>query len=209
VHRIAGQTLGLVGFGSSAQAVAKRAAAFDLRLVAWARSPQKHQADAARLGVRLVELDDLLRESDFVSLHLPLNKETWHIFDARRLSLLKPTAVVVNTARGALIDEAALVDALRQGRIAMAALDVFEGIDVFALPGTPPRHALVELDNVILTPHCAGSSVESTLDSKRRGARAAAEVLRGRWPEHVVNPDVQPRFPLVGHVSKRAGHTGQ
>ncbi len=205
VHRIAGQTLGLVGFGTSAQAVAKRAAAFDLRLLAWARSPQRHQAAARQLGVRLAELDDLLRESDFVSLHLPLNEETRHFLDARRLSLLKPTAVLVNTARGALVDEVALVEMLRQRRIAGAALDVFEGIDVFALPGNPPRHPLLELDNVILTPHCAGSSVESTLDSKRRGAQSAAEVLLGRWPPHVVNPEVQPRFPLVGHVSNVPG----
>jgi D-3-phosphoglycerate dehydrogenase len=202
VRRVAGRTLGLVGFGASAQAVAKRAAAFDLRLIAWARSPAKHQAAAERLGVRLVELDDVLRESDFVSLHLPLTDETRHLLDANRLALLRPGAVLVNTARGGLVDEAALVKALRERRIAGAALDVFEGIDVFALPGTPPRHALLELDNVILTPHCAGSSVESTLDSKVRGARNAAAVLLGRWPPHVVNLEVQPRFSLVRQVAK-------
>jgi D-3-phosphoglycerate dehydrogenase len=200
VHRVAGRTLGLIGFGASAQAVARRAAALDLRLAAWARRPARHEATAQRLGVRLVELDELLRESDFVSLHLPLNDETRHFLDARRLVLLKPGAVLVNTARGALIDETALVDALRQRRIAGAALDVFEGIDVFALPGNPPRHPLLELDNVILTPHCAGSSVESTLDSKVRGARNAAEVLLGRWPAHVVNPEVRPRVPLLGRL---------
>jgi D-3-phosphoglycerate dehydrogenase len=105
--------------------------------------------------------------------------------------------VLINTARGAIIDEAALVEALRGKRIAGAALDVFEGIDVFALPGTPADHPLLTLDNVILTPHCAGSSVESTLDSKVRGARHAAAVLSGEWPPFVVNPGVQPRFPLV------------
>ncbi len=200
VHRVAGRTLGLIGFGSSAQAVAKRAAAFDLSLLAWARSAAKYQAAAQLLGVRLVELDDLLRESDFVSLHLPLTAETRHFLDARRLSLFKPTAVLVNTARGSLIDEAALVEVLRQRCIAGAALDVFEGIDVFALPGNAPRHPLLELDNVILTPHCAGSSVESTLDSKVRGARNAAEAAAGRWPPHVVNSDVRPRFPLAGRM---------
>ena len=82
---------------------------------------------------------------------------------------MKPTAVLINTARGAVIDETALVEVFRQKRIAGAALDVFEGIDVFALPGTPADHPLLSLDNVILTPHCAGSSVESTLDSKLRG----------------------------------------
>src|SRR5204863_5793262 len=99
-----------------------------------------------------------------------------------------------------------LVEALQEGCIAGAALDVFEKIDVFALAGQPPRHPLLELDNVILTPHCAGSSVESTLDSKRRGARNAADVLLGRWPPHVVNPDVQPRFPLsAGEISYLPG----
>jgi hypothetical protein len=105
-------------------------------------------------------------------------------------------ATLINTARGAIIDEAALIEALGQERIAGAALDVFDGIDVFSLPGAPPRHPLLELDNVILTPHSAGSSVESTRASKVRGVRNAAEVLLGRWPAHVVNPEVRPRFPL-------------
>jgi D-3-phosphoglycerate dehydrogenase len=196
VHRLAGQTLGLIGFGAGARAVAVRARPFGLRLLAWARNPAKHQADAAAAGALLVDLDHLLGESDFVSVHLPLTPETRHLLDARRLGLMKPTAALVNTARGALVDEAALVDALRQGRIAGAALDVFEGIDVFALPGAAPRHPLLELDNVILTPHTAGSSVESTRESKVRGVRNAVDVLLGRWPAHVVNVEVRPRLPL-------------
>jgi phosphoglycerate dehydrogenase-like enzyme len=143
-----------------------------------------------------VELDRLVAESDFVSVHLPLTPETRHLIDADRLARMKPTARLINTARGAIIDEAALVDALRRKLLAGAALDVFEGIDVFALPGTPANHPLLELDNVILTPHCAGSSVESTLDSKVRGARNAAAVLAGRWPASVVQPGVRPRVPL-------------
>ena len=196
VHRIAGRTLGLIGFGASAQEVARRAAPFGLRLLAWARTPEKYLQIARELSVELVDLDRLLAESDFVSIHLPLTSETHHLLDARRLLRMKPTAVLVNTARGAIVDESALVEALQERRIAGAALDVFEGIDVFALPGTVAKHPLLELDNVILTPHCAGSSVESSLDSKSRGARHAAEVLLGRWPPHVVNPKVQPRFPL-------------
>lgn len=197
VHRVTGRTLGLVGFGASAKAVAARARGLGLRLLAWPRSPDKHRADADRLGVALVDLESLLRDSDVVSIHLPLTPETRHLLSADRLALLKPTAVIINTARGAVIDEAALVEALRQRRIAGAALDVFEGIDVFAPPGgPPPRHPLLEMDHVILTPHCAGSSVESTLDSKRRGAQSAAAVLLGRWPASVVNPGVRPRSPL-------------
>jgi D-3-phosphoglycerate dehydrogenase len=196
VHRLAGRTLGLVGFGASAQAVARRAAAFDLRLLAWVRQPDKYRDRAAALGVQLRELDQLLAESDFVSIHLPLVDETRHLLNARRLALMKRDAVLINTARGAIVDEAALIDALKNERIAGAALDVFEGIDVFALPGPPPPHPLFDLDNVILTPHCAGSSVESTRESKVRGAANAVDVLLGRRPRFIVNPQVTPRFPL-------------
>jgi len=196
VHRIAGQTLGLVGFGASARAVATRARGLGLRLIAWARNHAKHQAAAKSTGVELLELDTLLRESDFVSIHLPLTPETRHLLDARRIALMKPTAVLINTARGAIVDEAALVQALREKRIAGAGLDVFEGIDVFSLQHAPGKHPLLELDNVVLTPHCAGSSVESTRESKIRGVRNAADVLLGRWPRHVVNPEVKPRYPL-------------
>jgi D-3-phosphoglycerate dehydrogenase len=197
VHRVAGRILGLVGFGASAQAVAKRAAAMGLRLLAWTRTPEKYERPARDSNVELISLNDLLGRCDFVSIHLPLTEETHHLLDARRLSLMPARAVLINTARGAIVDEAALVEALRHHRIAGAALDVFEGIDVFALPGEPPQHPLLELENVLLTPHCAGSSVESSLDSKVRGSQSAAQVLLGRWPEHVVNRDVKPRFPLI------------
>ena len=197
VHRVAGQTLGLIGFGASAQAVAQRAAAFGLRLLAWVRDAAKYQAIAKQSGAELVSLDRLLSESDFVSIHLPLCDETRHLLSAERLARLKPTAVLINTSRGAIIDEAALVQLIQQQKIAGAALDVFEGIDVFALPGTPARHPLLELENVLLTPHCAGSSVESSRESKVRGARNAADVLLGILPRHVVNADVLPRSPLA------------
>jgi D-3-phosphoglycerate dehydrogenase len=202
VHRLAGQTLGLVGFGSSARAVAGRARPFGMRLLAWARNPPNHRDDAARLGVELTPLDRLLAESDFVSIHLPLTDETRHLLGAAEIGRMKSGAVLINTARGAVVDEAALVAALRERRIAGAALDVFEGIDVFALPEAPPAHPLLELDNVILTPHCSGSSVESSRESKVRGARHAALVLQGRWPPHVVNPEVVPRFPLHAAIEQ-------
>jgi D-3-phosphoglycerate dehydrogenase / 2-oxoglutarate reductase len=196
VHRIAGQTLGLIGFGQSAQAVARRAASFGLRQLGWARNPQKHQAAAIVSGVELVPLEQLLAASDFISLHLPLTDETRHFLSAERLRLLKPTAVLINASRGAVIDEAALIELLRASRIGGAALDVFETIDVFAPPGPPPSHPLLELDNVLATPHCAGSSVESTYESKLRGARHVADVLLGRWPPHIVNVGVVPRWSL-------------
>ena len=205
VHRVAGQTLGLIGFGASAQAVAQRASAFGLRLLAWVRQPNQYETVAQRLQTELVPLDRLLSESDFVSIHLPLCGETTHLLSAERLARMKPSAVLINTARGAIIDEAALVEMLRQRKIAGAALDVFEGIDVFALPGTPARHPLLELDNVLLTPHCAGSSVESSRESKTRGARNAADVLLGIRPQHVVNADVVPRSSLQNDPGERGG----
>jgi D-3-phosphoglycerate dehydrogenase len=208
VHRLAGQTLGLVGFGAGARAVAVRAQGFGLRLLAWARNPAKHAAAAQAAGCELVELDCLLRDSDFVSIHLPLTDQTRHLLDARRLALLKSTAVLLNTARGAIVDETALVAALRDRRLAGAGLDVFDGIDVFAAQHSPAQHALLELDNVILTPHCAGSSVESTRESKVRGARNAADVLLGHWPRHLVNPEVRPRWPLTTPADEPPGVTG-
>lgn len=150
------------------------------------------------MGVELVSLNDLLTRADFVSIHLPLNDETRGVIGHAQLARMKPTAVLINTARGAIVDEAALIAVLREHRIGGAALDVFDTLDVFSA-GTsqPPTHPLLELDNVLLTPHCAGSSVESTADSKIRGARNAALVLQGSWPAHLVNPGVIPRFPLA------------
>jgi len=164
---------------------------------AWTRNPDRYRAIAADLGVRLVALDALLASSDFVSIHLPLTPDTRHLLGARELARMHAGAVLVNTARGAIVDEAALVDCLRREAIAGAALDVFETIDVFAPPGKPAQHPLLALHNVIATPHCAGSSVQSSRESKERGARHAAAVLSGRWPAHVVNPDVVPRVALA------------
>lgn len=196
VHRIAGQTLGLIGFGASAQAVARRAAGFGLKLLAWTRSPANYSETAATLGVTMVPLDELLDRSDFASIHLPLTAQTRHLLDAPQLARMRPGAVLINTSRGAIVEEAALVACLQRRAIAGAALDVFETIDVFAPPGAPPQHPLLDLDNVIATPHCAGSSVESTHESKLRGAQHAIAVLNGHWPAHVVNPAVVPRFAL-------------
>ena len=131
-------------------------------------------------------LDELLRTSDVVSLHVVLTKETRNMIGARELALMKPTAILVNTSRGGAVVEADLAEAIDAGRLAGAALDVFqqEPIDM--------SNPLLRCDpeRVILTPHCGGSSVESTLESKVRGARHAVDVLLGRWPPHIVNPEV-------------------
>jgi phosphoglycerate dehydrogenase-like enzyme len=180
---LAGQTLGLVGFGASGRGLGQRAAAFGMRIVAIdAVEPSRPPAgisDFEFLG-GLETLDRLLAQADVVSLHLPLTPGTHHVLDRRALAQMKPTAVVVNVARGALIDQEALVEALREGRLAGAGLDVYEHEPL------PVDDPLMELDNVVLTPHIAGLTRQT---SKRR-ARLAAEnvlnVLRGGEPVHGV-----------------------
>ena len=197
-RRLVGRVLGLIGFGNSARAVARRALAFGMRVIATRRNPNADPHESDALGVPIVPLDTLLAESDYVSLHVPLNDQTHHLLDASRLARMKPTAYLINTARGAIVDEAALVDFLRQGRIAGAALDTFEHIDPFVRIDKPPVTPLLSLDNVILTPHVASFSVEARQDVNRGGIENVVSVLSGHWPqpENLVNPEVVPRFPL-------------
>ncbi len=199
-QRLADRVLGLVGFGRGAQAVARRAKAFGLRLLATRRNLNVGCPKADELGAQMVDLDTLLRESDFVSLHLPLNAQTHHLLDAARLREMKPGAFLINTARGAIVDEMALVAALREGRLAGAGLDTFECIDVFGKDG-PPDHPLLELDNVVLTPHVAAESVESQREVARGSIENLIAALSGHWPfaGNIVNPGVVPRFPLADY----------
>jgi D-3-phosphoglycerate dehydrogenase len=197
-YRLRGRTLGLVGFGNSARQVAIRARSFGLRVIATRRRQGLPDPQAEALGVILTDLDTVLRQSDYVSLHLPLTPETRHLIDAAAIAKLKPGAIFINTSRGALVDEAALLEALRDGRVAGAGLDTFEQIDVFAPDGTPPAHPLLEMENVILTPHVAAGSVQAMQDVSRGGVENVAAVLSGYWPPtaNVVNSGVVPRFPL-------------
>lgn len=194
VASIYGQTLGLIGFGHIGREVAKRARGFDLSLLAY--DPWAEPETAARYGVELVDLDSLLRRSDYISLHAPATPQTRHIIDARAIALMKPTAVVINTARGDLIDEPALYRALAERRIAGAALDVFEQEPV------DPANPLLKLDNVILTPHAAGYSDEAVREGYRQGARQMARILSGRLPDNLVNQEVRgkTRFPLTDQL---------
>jgi D-3-phosphoglycerate dehydrogenase len=198
-QRLSGRTLGLVGFGRSAHEAARRAQGFGLRVLATRRhrSPAS-DAEAQVLGVRMTDLETLLREADYVSLHLPLTPDTYHLLDEAALRQMKPGAFLINTARGALVDEPALVAALRAGRLAGAGLDTFEQINVFTPDEAPPTHPLLGLPNVICTPHVAAGSVQSMQDVSRGGVENVVAVLSGRWPprENIVNAGVVPRFPL-------------
>jgi D-3-phosphoglycerate dehydrogenase / 2-oxoglutarate reductase len=198
-HRLSRCTLGLVGFGDSARLVAQRAKAFGMRVIATRRNPQIASPEAEKLGVQIVDLDTLLAESDFVSLHLPLNPETYHLIERTRLNKMKPGAVLINTARGAIVDEAALVEALLTGHLAGAGLDTFEHIDPFTGIDAPQDHPLLHMNNVVLTPHVAALSEEGMREVSEGGIENLVAVLSGAWPakERVVNPGIAPRFPLV------------
>jgi D-3-phosphoglycerate dehydrogenase len=197
-RRISTLTLGLVGFGNSAKATARRARAFGMRVIATRRKMNAARQEAEELGVELVDLDTVLRESDCVSLHLPLNEETYHLFDETQLRKMKPTAFLINTSRGAIVDEMALVRLLRDRVIAGAGLDTFEQIDVFTSDERPLDHPLLTLDNVILTPHVGALSMQAAEDVARGGIENVVSILSGHWPhpDHVVNRGVAPWFPL-------------
>jgi glyoxylate reductase len=177
-----GKILGIVGLGAIGEAVARRARGFNMRLL----YTKRHRLDKARetaLGVEYRSLDDLLRESDFVSIHAALSPETVHLIGEREFHLMRPSAYLVNTARGPIVDEKALVRVLEEKRIAGAALDVYEHE-----PAVEP--ALIHLPNVVLTPHLGSAALET----RERMAGVVAEnivaVIEGRRPPNIFNPEI-------------------
>ncbi len=186
VERLSSQALGLVGFGQIGRRVARRAVAFGLRVLVF--SPHTTPDLAREHGAERVELFDLFARSDYVSLHLPATPATRGLVDAAALARFKPTAWLINTARGSIVDESALLEALRGGRLAGAALDVRRS------EPPPPDDPFRDLPNVILTPHAAFYSERSLLELRQRAARNVAAVLAGRPPNDPVNPATTPRF---------------
>lgn len=148
-----GKTFGVIGTGAIGSRVAQIAAAFGCRVIAYSRT---EKAELAAAGVKYVGLEELLRQADFVSLHTPLNGSTQNLISAERLALMKPTAVLINTARGGIVDSAALAAALNEGRLAGAGIDVFENE-----PPISPEHPLCQAKNTVLTPHVAFASKEA------------------------------------------------
>jgi glyoxylate reductase len=177
-----GKTLGLYGFGRIGQAMARRGRGFSMRILYHAR----HRAPEAierELAARHVDRETLLRESDFLSLHVPLTPDTRHLLGQRELGLMKPSAFLINTARGAVVDEEALVEALKEKKIAGAGLDVFER--------EPQVHpALPGFDNVVLMPHVGSSTAESRLKMAELAAENLLAALDDRRPPNVVNPEI-------------------
>lgn len=178
-------TLGLVGFGQVSREIAPRARAFGLRIIATA--PHTTAETMAEFGVTKVTLDELLAESDFVSLHLPLTAETRHLINAERLARMKPSAYLINTARGPIVDETALIAALQEGRLAGAGLDVLEKEPP---PATSP---LLAMENVVITPHAAYYSDDALDLLQRSVAEEVVRVLKGEPPRSPVNPQLTPR----------------
>jgi D-3-phosphoglycerate dehydrogenase / 2-oxoglutarate reductase len=190
-----GETLGLVGLGAIGQALARRLQPFGLRVIAY--DPYVEEHPPRELGVRMIaDLRALLGESDWVSVQVPLNAETRHMLGEREFRAMKRTAYFVNCCRGGVVDEAALTRALEEGWIAGAGLDVFEQ------EPTDPANPLLRLENVIATPHAGGESTESAALSARVASRQAAAVLRGEWPNRVVNAAVFGRLRADGRLAR-------
>ncbi|MGP4007351.1 2-hydroxyacid dehydrogenase [Streptomyces sp. 4N124] len=178
---LSGKTLGIVGLGQIGQEVARRAVAFDMTVVYAGRRRVPPETEASLGGARHVPLDELLRTADYVSLHTPLTEETRQLLHAERLALLKPTAFVINTARGALIDQAALADALERGALAGAGIDVFD-------PEPPtPALRLLKAPNVVLSPHAAGVTRETLVRIALAAVQNVAGFLAGNPPRDVVS----------------------
>jgi D-3-phosphoglycerate dehydrogenase len=188
-RRMRGCTMGFVAFGRIARALAERVSGFGMTLLAY--DPYVKSEAMALYGVEKVGLDELLQRSDFISVHTPLTDETRHLLSARKFGLMKEGVFLVNTSRGPVIDESALAEALRSGKIWGVGLDVMEQEP---LPlGSPLR----EFENVTFTPHVSANSEESVDDLYRTGCRIAIDVINGIWPEEVVNPEVEgkTRYP--------------
>jgi D-3-phosphoglycerate dehydrogenase len=181
IHRLRGTVLGLVAFGQIPQLVAPKAQAFGMQVITY--DPYVPDDVLKRANVRRVELDELIRTSDYISLHCPLTPETKHLFSTGAFQKMKPSAYLVNTARGPVVDEAALAEALDQKLIAGAALDVMEKEP----PGSSP---LFGRDNVIVTPHTSFYSEESLVDLQTKAAEEVVRVLSGQAPRNPVNPEV-------------------
>jgi D-3-phosphoglycerate dehydrogenase / 2-oxoglutarate reductase len=188
VPRLMGRTLGLVGFGNVARCVARRASAFGLRIIAF--DPYVGELTVTEAGVEPVSFGELLARADYVSVHAPLNSETHHLLDAAAFERMKPGVVIVNTARGGVIHEADLVEALRAGQVGAAGLDVLEQ------EPPAPDNPLFGMPNVIITPHVASATTRMRPETRRRVGREVALVLRNRWPMSCVNPTVLPRVAL-------------
>jgi len=181
-------TIGIVGAGRIGYAVAKRATGFSMKILYYDVIPRPEMEKD--FGARKVDLDTLFKESDFVSVHVPLMKETYHLVNEEKLNLMKKTAYLINNSRGPVVDEKALYKALKEGRIAGVGLDVFEQ------EPTPVDNPLLKLENVVVAPHISSSSYETRSKMAEMVAENLVAFFEGRTPPNLVNPDVMKVRPL-------------
>ena len=186
---IYGATIGIVGAGRIGQAVARRAKGFNMKILYYARSPKP--IIEKEIGAERVDLDSLLRQSDFVSIHVPLTKETTKMINAERIALMKNTAYLINNSRGAVVDEKALTEALKTERIAGAALDVFEQ------EPTPSSNPLLKLKNIVVSPHISSGSIETRAQMSEMVAENLIAVFMGLKPPNLINAEVLNVNPLT------------
>lgn len=180
-NETAGATIGILGFGAIGRLLAKLMLGLGCTVIAY--DPYPNEALARELGVRLVDLDELFTTADAISVHVPYSAETHHMVNAERLAQMKPTSVIVNTARGNIIDEDALYDALKAGQIRGA------GLDVYAVEPLPADSKLLELDNLILSPHFSSQTVESLWNTYKMAIDITADFYDGKDSPHILNPD--------------------
>ncbi|WP_394236544.1 2-hydroxyacid dehydrogenase [Niallia oryzisoli] len=179
---IYGATMGIIGFGNIGQALARRAKGFNMNVLYYNRS-RKEEAEK-ELGAVFTDMETLLKESDFVCILTPLTEETKHLIDEKELGLMKKTAILINTARGEVVNEAALYTALKNGQILAAGLDVFQQEPISL------DHPLLTLSNVVALPHIGSASVKTRLAMAHLAAKQLIEGLQGKIPQHPVNPMV-------------------
>lgn len=189
LDRLRENTLGLLAFGNIARATARRALAFGLRVIAY--DPYLAPEQVRSHGVEPYGLDDLLRTADIVSCHIPLTKETSHFIGEREFRLMKPSAIFINTSRGKVVDEAALIRALQEGRLRGAGLDVLEQ------EPCAPDNPLLRMKNVVITPHMASFSDAANVERRRRVGEEIAAVLSGRMPRNLANAAVRAHLALT------------
>ena len=184
-----GQTLGIIGCGNIGRMVARKAACFGLNIIGY--DPYVDRKLTRESGITMKSLPEVLKESDYISLNPFLWQETFHIISEKEFRMMKPTAYLINTSRGPVIDEPALIKALQEKRIAGAGLDVFEKEPV------DPANPLLKMDNVVVTPHSASYSDAAFSRLRRSVGKEAARVLMGKYPRNWVNKDVKPKTKLV------------
>lgn len=186
---IHGQTLGLVGCGSIGQMAGEKAQCFKLKVIGY--DPYLDKAVAKKSGITLVSLPELLKQSDFVSVHTPLVEATYHLLGEKEFKMMKPTAYFINTSRGPVVDEPALIKVLQEKWIAGAGLDVFEKEPV------DPDNPLLKMDNVVVTPHSASYSDIAFTKPTAYALQEALRIMKGQRPKNVVNKTVKPKVELV------------